>query len=80
MLLVRGRVGHGGRRVAWLSLARWLVLALELQLAGDIIGTAITPSWDEIGQLAAIGIIRTSLNYFLEKDLADAGREAAVEV
>jgi hypothetical protein len=29
----------------------------------------ITPTWTDIGQLAAIGVIRTFLNYFLEKDL-----------
>ena len=79
MLAVTGRVGQGGRRTAWLSLARWLVLALELQLAADIIGTAIAPNWQDIGKLAAIGGIRTFLNFFLEKDLGEAGRKSAGE-
>jgi uncharacterized membrane protein len=79
VLAASRKVGHGARRMAWLSLARWLVLALELQLAADIIGTAIAPSWDDIGQLAAIGGIRTFLNFFLEKDLAGAEREASSE-
>ena len=52
-----------------LSLARYLVVALEFQLAADILGTAIAPGWNEIGQLAAIAIIRTVLNYFLEKEM-----------
>ena len=52
-----------------LSLARYLVVALEFQLAADILGTAIAPGWDEIGQLAAIAVIRTVLNYFLEKEI-----------
>ena len=48
-----------------LTLARHLALALELQLAADILSTAIAPSWDRIGKLAAIAVIRTALNYFL---------------
>jgi uncharacterized membrane protein len=48
-----------------LTLARYLSLALEFQLAADILSTAISPSWDEIGKLSAIAVIRTGLNYFL---------------
>jgi uncharacterized membrane protein len=65
---------HGIRRTAWLSLARWLLLGLEFMLAADIVRTAISPSWDDIGQLAAIAVIRTFLNYFLERDLDAASR------
>ena len=46
-----------------------LTLALELMLAADILITAVAPSWEDIGKLAAIAAIRTALNYFLEKDL-----------
>lgn len=53
-----------------LSLARYLIVALEFQLAADIISTAIAPGWDQIGKLAAIATIRTVLNYFLEKEIA----------
>ncbi len=48
-----------------LTLARYLTLALEFQLAADVLSTAIAPSWDQIGKLAAIAVIRTGLNYFL---------------
>jgi uncharacterized membrane protein len=48
-----------------LSFARYLVLALELQLAADILSTAVAPTWEGIGKLAAIALIRTALNYFL---------------
>lgn len=51
------------------SLARYLIVALEFQLAADILSTAIAPGWDEIGQLAAIAVIRTVLNYFLEREI-----------
>ena len=51
--------------------ARWLVAGLTFQLAADIIGTSIAPSWQEVGQLGAIAVIRTFLNFFLERDLAE---------
>jgi uncharacterized membrane protein len=80
MPMVRHTATHGVRREAWLILARWLVLGLEFMLAADIVRTAIAPSWDDIGQLAAIAVIRTFLNYFLERDLEAAmGLKAGVE-
>lgn len=58
-----------------LSLARYLIVALEFQLAADILGTAIAPSWDAIGKLAAIAVIRTVLNFFLEKEMKEEVKE-----
>jgi uncharacterized membrane protein len=55
-----------------LSLARFLTLGLEFQLAADILRTAVSPSFGQLGRLAAIAAIRTALNYFL-------GREARSE-
>jgi uncharacterized membrane protein len=52
-----------------LTLARYLSLALEFQLAADILSTSIAPSWDQIGKLAAIAVIRTALNYFLAQEV-----------
>ena len=63
--------GHEQRDV-WLRYARWLVAGLTFQLAADIIETSIAPAWDDIGRVAAIAVIRTALNYFLERDLEDA--------
>ena len=54
-----------------LAFARYLTLALELQLAADILSTSVAPTWDRIGKLAAIAVIRTALNYFLNKELKD---------
>jgi uncharacterized membrane protein len=59
------------RRSIWLRYARWLVAALTFQLAADILETSIAPDWDTVGQLAAIAVIRTFLNYFLEQDVAE---------
>jgi uncharacterized membrane protein len=53
----------------WRRFAAWIVLALEFALAGDIVSTAVAPTWTSIGQLAAIATIRTGLSYFLERDL-----------
>ena len=54
---------------AFRGFAGWLVLALEFLLAADILKTAISPNWNDIGQLAAIAGIRTFLNYSLSHDL-----------
>ncbi len=60
-----------------LILARYLVLALEFQLGADILGTAVSPSWDQIGKLGAVAVIRTGLNFFLLRELRG---ESVVEV
>lgn len=67
--IMGGRMLRGERREVWLRFAVWLLLGLEFQLAADVIRTAVSPTWSEIGQLAAIAGIRTFLNFFLERDL-----------
>ncbi|MGD1805797.1 DUF1622 domain-containing protein [Dapis sp. BLCC M126] len=54
-----------------LELGISLVLALEFLLAADVVGTAISPSWSDIGKLTAIAGIRTFLNFFLEKEIKE---------
>jgi uncharacterized membrane protein len=72
-MLARPATSHETRAV-WLRYARWLVAGLTFQLAADILETAIAPTWQDIGRLAAIAAIRTFLNYFLERDLEDVFR------
>jgi uncharacterized membrane protein len=48
-----------------------VAVALELLLGADVLATAVAPSWNDIGQLAAIAIIRTALNHFLAKELKE---------
>jgi uncharacterized membrane protein len=55
-----------------LSLGRWLAIGLEFALAADILRTAVAPTWHDIGQLAAIAVLRTGLNYSLEREIARA--------
>jgi uncharacterized membrane protein len=50
----------------------WLLLALEFQLAGDIVNTTVAPSFEALGKLGAIAVIRTFLNYFLNRELTEA--------
>ena len=57
-----------------LSLGRSLALSLEFLLGADILRTAVEPSWDEIGRLAAIAAIRTALNHFLQREIAQDAR------
>ncbi|HEY9751822.1 MAG TPA: DUF1622 domain-containing protein [Coleofasciculaceae cyanobacterium] len=52
-----------------LSFGMWLALALEFQLGADILATTIAPSFDSLGRLALIALIRTFLNYFLGHEL-----------
>ncbi len=59
------------RRHVWLRFARWLVAGLTFQLAADIIETSITTDWNALGHIAAIALIRTFLNYFLDRDLSE---------
>lgn len=55
-----------------LKLGRWLAVALELELGADILRTAVAPTWTEIGQLGAIVVLRTALNFFLQKEIDGA--------
>ena len=55
-----------------LGLGRWLAVALELELGADILRTAVAPTWNEIGQLGAIVVLRTALNYFLQQEIDKA--------
>ena len=61
------------KREVWRHYARWLIAGLTFQLAADIIETSITTDWEAIARVAAIAVIRTFLNYFLEKDFNELG-------
>jgi uncharacterized membrane protein len=58
-----------------LGLGMFLALGLEFLLAADILRTAVAPTWEEIGQLAAIAAIRTGLNYFLGREFIEGEHE-----
>jgi uncharacterized membrane protein len=68
LFIQRGSPPHAKTEVR-LTLGRWLAVGLEFLLAGDILRTSVAPTWNDIGQLAAIAALRTGLNYFLGKEI-----------
>lgn len=67
--MIKGSAAHQFD-LGYVRYARWLITGLTFQLAADIIETAVAPSWESIGRLAAIAAIRAFVNYFLERDMA----------
>ncbi len=63
-----------------LTLGRSLALALELELGADILKTAVAPNWNDVGLLAAIAVLRTALNYFLEQELRNAEQRDGIRI
>jgi uncharacterized membrane protein len=72
--LLRRTTPSGWRTELFVQFGVWLLLGLQFALAADIVRTVIAPTWNDIGQLAAIAAIRTFLNYFLERDIETASR------
>ena len=74
---------RGGRAESFvpvrLDLGRFLALGLEFQLGSDLLRTAVAPTYREIGQLAAVAAIRTSLNFFLAREIKGEREEVASE-
>jgi uncharacterized membrane protein len=75
--IARMATTHGDGKVVWRRFGMWLLLALEFELAADIVTSVVAPTWPDLGRLGAIAVIRTFLNYFLEKDVAEAGAAEA---
>lgn len=55
-----------------LEFGSFLALALEFQLGADIVATTVAPSFEALGKLAVIAVVRTFLNYFLQRELEHA--------
>ena len=62
-----------------LDLGKALALSLEFLLAADIAATAVSPSWNAVGKLAAISAIRTFLNFFLEREVRLLAKEKTIK-
>jgi uncharacterized membrane protein len=70
LLVIMRRSPHEGRAI-WLQFARWLVAGLTFQLAGDLIETSVSTTWQTIARVGIVALIRTFLNFFLERDLSE---------
>jgi uncharacterized membrane protein len=68
---LRMRRNHVLQETIRLELGVMLALSLEFLLAADIVGTAVSPSWDAVAKLAAITGIRTFLNFFLQREVKE---------
>jgi len=70
-MMLAGTATSIERRELWLRYARILVAGLTFQLGADIVETSITTGWEAVARLGAIAVIRTFLNFFLERDVAE---------
>ncbi len=52
-----------------LELGHAFSLGLGFLIGSSILSSSISPSWDDIGKLAAVIVIRTVLNYFLLQEI-----------
>ncbi|HYF62302.1 MAG TPA: DUF1622 domain-containing protein [Herpetosiphonaceae bacterium] len=69
-----GPPSHGATETVRLRLGRALTLGLEFTLASDILRTAVAPTRQDILNLGAIVLLRTLLNFFLEREIRQAER------
>jgi uncharacterized membrane protein len=61
-----------------LRLGRMLALGLEFTVASDILRTAVAPTRQDILNLGAIVLLRSLLNYFLEREIRQAEARPSV--
>lgn len=73
LIFVRRDGSAESKAAVRLNLGRWLAVGLEFELAADILRTSVAPTWNDIGQLAAIAVLRTALNYFLDREIREEG-------
>lgn len=80
-LFSRSRQHIDSTEVIRLQLGRVLALGLEFTVASDILRTAVAPTRQDILNLGAIVLLRTLLNYFLEREIqqGEQSRLAAQE-
>lgn len=62
-----------------LKLGRVLALGLEFTVASDILRTAVAPTRQDILNLGAIVLLRTLLNYFLEREIRQGEQSRTTE-
>ncbi|WP_315791165.1 DUF1622 domain-containing protein [Fischerella sp. JS2] len=62
-----------------LQLGRVLALGLEFTVASDILRTAVAPTRQDILNLGAIVLLRTLLNYFLEREIQQGEQRRSSE-
>jgi uncharacterized membrane protein len=66
----------GLQSIRW-RYGRWLTLVLDFLIAGDILRTAVEPSWMQLGQLGAIVVIRTIITVTLNREIGETAPPAS---
>ncbi|MCS6958976.1 MAG: DUF1622 domain-containing protein [Pseudanabaenaceae cyanobacterium SKYGB_i_bin29] len=54
-----------------LQLGIWMSLALEFQLAADILATTISTDFSDLIKLVVLALVRTFLNFFLQREIRE---------
>ncbi|AEX85835.1 hypothetical protein XO10_07095 [Marinitoga sp. 1135] len=62
-----------------LELGHSFSLSLSFLIGASILKTTVAPTWDDIGKLASIIAIRTTLNYFLTREIKEHKKDVANE-
>ncbi len=65
----RRRLGARSFNSVRLTFGSWLSMALEFQLAADIVSTTTAPSNENLISLVVVAVIRTFLNVFLAREV-----------
>jgi uncharacterized membrane protein len=56
-------------------MGQYLALGLEFLLGKDILESIINPTWEGLGMLGSIVVIRTVITFFLERELKEIREE-----
>ena len=75
------KFSHNGMLLAdiRMEVGQYLALGLEFLVGKDIIESVVQPTWDELGKLAVIILLRTLLTLFLGWELKGVHFEAEEE-
>lgn len=57
------------------TLGHKMLVSLDFFLAGDLLSTIVSPTWDALGKLGALIVIRTALSYFITLEIKNAKKE-----
>lgn len=79
LLLARSKQHVDATEGIRLQLGRVLALGLEFTVASDILRTAVAPTRQDILNLGAIVLLRTLLNYFLEREIEQGEQRRSSE-
>jgi uncharacterized membrane protein len=58
------------------QLGLYILLGLDFYIVSDIVRSMIHPEWNELLSLAVIVLLRTTIGFFLGKEVAEIGEEA----